>query len=508
MVTCSVCGTDFAETRTECPCCGKAAPPVAPNPAPKSPSFQPPQPPAPVLPPPPGPGPARPNSGFLPIPPPAALPYQKPAPAPAPPPKPTPAARGAKPASVTPPPSAFGSAPPAPRPPQTAPPVEPPRVPPAEPLGALPTIHGNAKATATGEPPPVELPGKFKSLFPERFRPFLPSFSRWDFAALVGGLLSAVLWHLWARMSVPDAVTPKVILLLPAIFILLRKPIDLLLAPLEVVKSRIPRIVTIGAGLATPYFVANYLYKTGVSNFPLAYKSIFWGSLLSYAIMRVPEVEGLPRLSTLWKGKAAGILPWLFLAGLYFSLSDLAWADDFTRDWRRLEDGMRTPGWAQAIAGTTATVINGLVNGALIFQTVHRRPRAEGEPEDDTHYTLDVRTEEERTKLAADGEDRLWVYGQLTCDKPAVDTASLTRALAFQFGGPQASWMSIKNEQFANGFKAVQIVCTPPTPETEIPEDASVTVTVSGRTADGDTVEVPVTIQLGGGLKMEVEILS
>lgn len=371
-------------------------------------------------------------------------------------------------------------------------------------LGTLPTLHA-----PPGTLPKVALPGWFARLFPAAVRPFLPSFSRWDFAALGGGGVGAALWHYWAKMSVPDPVTPKIILALPLLFIFLRKPIDLLLAPLEIVKSRIPRLFLIGAGLATPYLVTNYFYnKLHISNYPLAQYSILWGTLLSYVIMRIPEVEGLPKLSSLFKGRSAAWLAWFGIGAVWLTVTDLALADDFTRDWRRLEDGMRTPGWAQAIAGTTATVINGLVNGALIFQTTTRRPRGPEEPEDNTHYTLDVRTEGERTTLAADGDDRIWVYGQLSCDKPAVDCAALTRALSFTFGGAQAGWMSIKSEQFTDGFKAVQLVATPPTPETEVPPDATVVVTVSGRTADGDQVQVPVNLRLEEGLKMEVEILS
>ncbi|MBS0659021.1 MAG: hypothetical protein JSR82_12340 [Verrucomicrobia bacterium] len=367
-------------------------------------------------------------------------------------------------------------------------------------LGTLSTLHGESR---------VELPDRVRNLLPGKFRALLPSFSRWDFGALAGGALGATLWHLWAKLDVRDPLTPKIILALPVLLILFRKPIDLLLAPLEVVKSRIPRLFLIGVGLATPYLVTNYLYtKLGISNFPLARQSIVWGTLISYVIMRVPEAEGLPKLSDFFRRPNAARALWLLGGFAFLALAGTAWADDFGRDWRRLEDGMRTPGWAQTIAGTTATVINALVNGALIFQTTRRRPRAEGEAEDDTHYTLDVRTEDQRMAIAADGDDRLWVYGRLTCDKPAVDTASLTQALAFNFGGEQAGWMSIRQEQPTGGFKSVQLVCTPPTPETAVPEDAVVTVTVSGRTADGDTVEVPVNLRLEPGLRMEVEILS
>lgn len=532
MVTCSVCGTEFQDNRPECPCCGKPPPRVI-TPVPAQRVNVPPPPriatspvpipplqaaPTPKLPQPPASPPAPlpiPAQRVAPVdPPPVALPPARPVATPPPPlrgtapvPAPAPAPR-----RQDDPDTSLGGLPtfhaepkpaekkPAPEPwpiPVNPPPVAPVRDPA---IGAGPTFHGERK---------VELPAKVQELVPSRFRALLPSFTRWDFAALAGGGLGATLWYLWSRMDVRDPITPQIILALPIFLILFRKPLDVLLAPLEVVKSRIPRLFLIGVGLATPYLVTNYFYtKLFISNFPLARQSIIWGTLISYVIMRVPETDGLPKLSSFFRGKTAVVLPWFCFAVAFFTLTDFAWADDFGRDWRRLEDGMRTPGWAQTIVGTTATIINGLVNGALIFQNTIRRPRQEGEAEDDTRYTLDVRTEDQRTKLAADGEDRLWVYGQLTCDKPKIDTASLTRALAFQFSGDQAGWMSIKTEQFNNGFKSVQIVCTPPTPETEVPEDAAVTVTVSGRTAEGDTVEVPVQIRLGSGLKMEVEILS
>lgn len=506
MITCAVCGTEFPQDRTVCPCCGRPAPElVTPVPEQRAPA----------------PPPARVATGPVPLPPPAVQSSPHPAenpPAPAPEsptigrlptlhgetklPLPSPTA-SAPTAETAPPSDAPTAPPPTPIPPAASTPPAGPtfaQLPKPATLGSLSTLHGESR---------VELPERLRQLVPGRWRALLPSFSRWDFLALGGGALGAALWHFWSKLDVRDPLTPKLILALPLLLILLRKPIDLLLAPLEVVKSRIPRLFLIGVGLATPYLVTNYLYtKLGISNFPLARQSIVWGTLLSYIIMRVPETDGLPKLSSYFRRPAAPLGLWLLGAALLVLGTDPAWADDFGRDWRRLEDGMRTPGWAQAIAGTTATVINALVNGALIFQTTRPRPRAEGEPEDDTHYTLDVRTEDQRTKLAADGDDRLWIYALLTCDKPAVDTASLTQALAFTFGGEQAGWMSIRQDQFTDGFKAVQVVCTPPTPETEVPENAAVTVTVSGQTAEGDTVEVPVRLELADGLRMEVEILS
>lgn len=341
---------------------------------------------------------------------------------------------------------------------------------------------------------------------------FLRSLSRWDAAALLGGGLGSALWYGWSAMDVKDTVTPRYILLIPVFIIVFRKPLDALLRPLQAVKQHIPRLVLVGAGLAAPYFLAQYFYRHGVSNFPLAQKSIIWGTMLSYVIMRIPtRAHPVDRMLSRVPNRPATFCWFCIGFGLSLMLQEMmtvsAWADDFSHDYRRLEDGLRTDGWAQTIAGTAATVINGLVNGALVFQkpTSDTNQNPEEPP---VNYTMDVRTEDERTTLAADGQDRLWVYGQISCSDPKVDTQALTTAIQFAFDGTYASWMSIATMQSTGGYNAVQLAANPPTPDDELPEDASVTVLVSGATAQGEPIQVPVTISLQPEPDMNIEVLS
>lgn len=326
----------------------------------------------------------------------------------------------------------------------------------------------------------------------------LPSLTRWDVLALIGGVIGAVLWYGWSRMDVEDRVTPKYIILLPIVLVLFRKPIDLVLTPLHEVKKRIPRLLLIAIGLAVPYLVAHYFYKRGVSNFPLAQKSIIWGTILSYVILRIPDTTLLSRVSM------PRLPVWLVGTALFWLGSVIVCGDDFTRDFRRLEDGMRTPGWAETIAGTTATVISALVNGALVFQRSSGERR---EGEDQARYTMDVRTENERTSLVADDQDRLWVYANLKCVKGAVES-DLTATVSFSFIGEYANWVSIRSTQFTGGYKAVLLAAKPPSPDAELAEGANVTVLASGTTAEGERIDVPVTIELDGDLEMKVTILS
>jgi hypothetical protein len=157
-----------------------------------------------------------------------------------------------------------------------------------------------------------------------------------------------------------------------------------------------------------------------------------------------------------------------------------------------------------------ATIVTVLVNGTTIARTVLRSKDGEGKKEENekTEYTLDIRTQDERTTLTADGEDRLWIYAKLTCSKPSVSSQSLTAGINFSFGGEYANWMSIKQIQFKDGYKAGQLAAEPPSAEAEIKEGANVTVSVSGSTAEGEPIEAPVTIELEGELQLKVTILA
>jgi hypothetical protein len=346
--------------------------------------------------------------------------------------------------------------------------------------------------------------------------------SKWDIAALAGGAVSAGVWYFWSTLdkSAPqDGFTHFYIMGFTAAVVFLRKPLDRLLTPLQKIKQRIPRLVVIGVALALPYLLAHFFYSRGTTNYPLMHQSIVWGTILPYVLLRIPENwrPGAPRLI-----QAAGTHSWFFLlimVAVYFGQVYPAFAHDFTRDFTRLEDGMRTPGWAESIAGTAATAINVLVNGALVFQQPGKSSengrdggtggngQNGGDSEDAPQYTMDVRTENERTSLIADDVDRLWVYGKLTCVK-GTETTDLTDGISFDLSGQYVDWVSIRQSSSMDGYKAILLGAKPPSDDAELPDDANVTVTVSGATSEGEPIQAPVTISLQNEPRMEVDILA
>jgi len=386
---------------------------------------------------------------------------------------------------------------------QTTPPV---------PLPANVQSAGTANVPASPPSAPQAAPINIERLLGSVMQ-IVQSLSRWDAAALGGGALAAGLWYAWSKLDVKDTTTPKYIMLMPILIVVFRKPIDAILRPIQVVKQRIPRLVLIAAGLAAPYLVAHFLYDPAHqygNEWAYAQKSIIWGTIVSYLILRIPA----PRLSVP-QIPGALLSSWLFWMGALliaqWALTGTVFADDFLKDFphniHRLQDGLRTPGAAEGLAGTAGTVISGLVNGALVFQS--GTPSTTSDTgEKPTHYTMDVRTEDERTTLAADDKDRLWVYAQIMCNKPEIDVRSLTAAIAFSFQGKYSNWLKIKQQQFVGANKAILLAAEPPTPEAELEENATVIVAVSGATADGEPIEVPVTISLQDEPRMEVDILA
>lgn len=148
-----------------------------------------------------------------------------------------------------------------------------------------------------------------------------------------------------------------------------------------------------------------------------------------------------------------------------------------------------------------------LVNGVAISQAVlGSRNGDQKEKEDKTEYTLDIRTQDRnqvtRTTLAADNEDILWVYGQVRCNKPEVDTSSLTQALSFSTEGPDVSWLVLGKAQMVEGFKVVQVRAGPPFPDAQLTAgQASVRVSTI---IEGKQISGPVRLDLS---RLIIEVL-
>lgn len=174
------------------------------------------------------------------------------------------------------------------------------------------------------------------------------------------------------------------------------------------------------------------------------------------------------------------------LAAFLLSAS-LACADDFLRDPTRLQDGLRTTGWAPVIAGTAATVVTILVNGSVILQT--SLGDDELEPgEEPTKWDLDITTENNRSTLYADGDDMLWIYAQVLCNKPAKRPGLVTKGIRFGVGGTHADWITLGRPTMSGGRKAIRIKAAPPTPDSELTDEnftILVTATIEGKSMTG-----------------------
>ena len=352
--------------------------------------------------------------------------------------------------------------------------------------------------------------------------------SRWDISALIGGAVSAGVWYYWSTIdkSAPqDGFTHFYIIGFTAAVVLFRKPLDKLLTPLHAIKRHIPRLVLIGVALALPYFLAQYFYKQGIKNYPLMNTTIVWGTILPYILLRIPESRQPGSLKRVIQ--AMRTHSWIFLLfALAVFLGDVSalFGHDFTSDYRRLEDGLRTEGFAQTIAGTAATVINVLVNGALIFQKgPNGSPATSGDSQpgqdgkDLVYYNLDVRTkgkkvasnysffgteEWETRKFLVAGDDdynTLWVQAQLSCSKSPDYTETLTQNLQFEVSGEYQDWITIdfSPDYSTGGYKTIRLIAQAP-PDRQDTElaDEKVLLTVQGATLEGEQVAAKVELGL------------
>lgn len=111
-------------------------------------------------------------------------------------------------------------------------------------------------------------------------------------ASIVGGAIAGVLWLLYSSIRSSreglDLITPLIMVALPILITLFRKPIDRVLSLLDPIRRQIPRIILIGAGLAAPFVVATLLYGRQ-TEYPYLRISTIWGTLASYVVLRTPQ---------------------------------------------------------------------------------------------------------------------------------------------------------------------------------------------------------------------------
>ena len=125
----------------------------------------------------------------------------------------------------------------------------------------------------------------------------------------------------------------------------------------------------IGIGIFVPFLTAWILYNIlGFSQYPLMQANIVVGTLAAYVITRDPRPAQLSQRRG--AGPAATMAVMILAVFLCSALAAPVLADDCTRDPLNAQDCLRTPGFAEFIAGLVAAVLAGLVNGPIILQAL------------------------------------------------------------------------------------------------------------------------------------------
>jgi hypothetical protein len=341
----------------------------------------------------------------------------------------------------------------------------------------------------------------------------------WDIMAISGGVVSAVGWYFYSTIrgqsEGTDVWTPLALAVLPLAIVVLRRPIDWLLSPIQKVRQYIPRLVIVGLGLAAPYGVAAWMYenpraermfRAPMREYPYASRALVAGSVVAYLILRTPRAgnrrQAGPAMNAILQ----------CLAFALFSASTSALADHYLQDPWNLNDGLRTPGWAPVLAGTGATIVSVLINGNEVIRTLIN-PRSDGgdtpSGEEPTHYSLDIRTQDrsrlQRSSLAADGEDALWIYVQVECNKPKIDTATLTSGVQFLAMPPNADWLQIADIQMLGGYKVAMIRARPPAPNANLVSSEAVVGVLAWLEGRQITAPVPLTLE-DNSYELEVRV--
>jgi hypothetical protein len=112
-------------------------------------------------------------------------------------------------------------------------------------------------------------------------------------------------------------------------------------------------------------------------------------------------------------------------------------------------------------------------------------------------YKLKVRTQGDKTILRADGEDALWVDGEVECNNPEVDTTALTSRLIFKVEGPNADWLHIGPlEMTEQSTKSAPVRAQRPSPNARLLEGGPMVAVIT---------QGPLTLR--GSVQLRLELL-
>ena len=113
----------------------------------------------------------------------------------------------------------------------------------------------------------------------------------WDIVSVAGSSAMAGAWYWYSSLdpyNKPDYKTCAAMVLLPILLIVFREKIDGWLQPLQPLRAKMPRMVMLGVGAATPLLISNFLYASGSANYPYMLKTYLISTIVSYVILRQP----------------------------------------------------------------------------------------------------------------------------------------------------------------------------------------------------------------------------
>lgn len=272
-------------------------------------------------------------------------------------------------------------------------PVPPPAgpVPGAGAMHTAPTAPADAAAGAAATPTRAKDFGEFRSslmsidefITTTKSVPLVKRAQKWwDLLTILGGIAGAVLWFIYGGLGEGfDWISTLLMIAIPIVLVWFRADIDLALLPLLPTRQKIPRLLLVGIGIASPFFTAWILYNIfHINQYTLMYTNLIIGTFVAYAITRNPQLP--EKKHPHQKGavsNVAMVVGALLLASL---LVVPVLADDCASDPLNARDCLRTDGYAEAMAGLVATILSGLVNGPIIIQGLLQEGSKEEETEE------------------------------------------------------------------------------------------------------------------------------
>lgn len=168
--------------------------------------------------------------------------------------------------------------------------------------------------------------------------------------------------------------------------------------------------------------------------------------------------------------------------------------------------GLRIP-----IGGLLGAILGPILLNALLNGVTRGRQQLDPGQEggEAVEYTLDVRTENGRVSVAADGQDRIWLYAKVLCNRPSVNTVALTAGVRFAFEGePWASGIEVLSEQSTGGFQGCLVFCHLSSEDPIPGPEASVQVRVAARSAEGQPMEMTFPLRIEPPREASLEVLA